>query len=100
MYGLASKFFEGLPIIGIVFSISNRVAAAMLAHDLEKRQHKFADGELRPQPAKAGLSSSVSSAAEGLTKRPMAPTSVTAPAPNDPPPAYSEHDVADAIGSY
>ncbi|OBZ68579.1 hypothetical protein A0H81_11493 [Grifola frondosa] len=34
---------ERLPIIGLVFSVSNRVGAAMWAHDLEKRQHYIAE---------------------------------------------------------
>jgi len=38
-FGFVAAFLEGLPIIGLVFSISNRIGAAMWAHDLEKRQH-------------------------------------------------------------
>lgn len=30
--------------------VSNRVASAMWAHDLEKRQEAFRSGELKPQP--------------------------------------------------
>ncbi|KAH8111962.1 hypothetical protein DFH11DRAFT_559530 [Phellopilus nigrolimitatus] len=47
-FGFAAALLEGLPIIGLLFSISNRVGAAMWAHDLEKRQHAFASGELKP----------------------------------------------------
>ncbi|KAF8079403.1 hypothetical protein FPV67DRAFT_1405545 [Lyophyllum atratum] len=39
LFGFAAALLEGLPIIGLVFTISNRVGAAMWAHDLEKRQH-------------------------------------------------------------
>ena len=45
LYGFSCALMERFPLIGIVFSISNRVGAAMLAHDLEKRQHSFASGE-------------------------------------------------------
>lgn len=39
-----------MPIIGLLFSISNRVGAAMWAFDLEKRQHAIRDGEEKPLP--------------------------------------------------
>ncbi|RDB14562.1 hypothetical protein Hypma_016293 [Hypsizygus marmoreus] len=39
IFGFTAALLEGLPIIGLVFTISNRVGAAMWAHDLEKRQH-------------------------------------------------------------
>jgi len=56
VFGFTAALLEGLPIIGLVFTVSNRVAAAMWAHgvssfaisrhqssfrsaDLEKRQH-------------------------------------------------------------
>ncbi|XP_006453767.1 hypothetical protein AGABI2DRAFT_189141 [Agaricus bisporus var. bisporus H97] len=38
-FGFTAALLEGLPIIGLVFMISNRVGAAMWAHDLEKHQH-------------------------------------------------------------
>ncbi|EMD32672.1 hypothetical protein CERSUDRAFT_118697 [Gelatoporia subvermispora B] len=38
-FGFAAALLERLPLIGLVFSVSNRVGAAMWAHDLEKRQH-------------------------------------------------------------
>jgi hypothetical protein len=38
-FGFVAALLEGLPIVGLVFSISNRIGAAMWAHDLEKRQH-------------------------------------------------------------
>ncbi|TFK19669.1 hypothetical protein FA15DRAFT_626455 [Coprinopsis marcescibilis] len=38
-FGFAAALLEGLPIIGLVFTISNRIGAAMWAFDLEKRQH-------------------------------------------------------------
>ncbi|KAG6827571.1 hypothetical protein H0H92_011264 [Tricholoma furcatifolium] len=41
-FGLAAALLEGIPIIGLIFTISNRVGAAMWAHDLEKRQHYVA----------------------------------------------------------
>ncbi|KAF9523084.1 hypothetical protein CPB83DRAFT_776047 [Crepidotus variabilis] len=42
-FGFTAAFLESLPIIGLVFTVSNRVGAAMWAHDLEKRQHYFAE---------------------------------------------------------
>ncbi|GJE94131.1 EI24 domain-containing protein [Phanerochaete sordida] len=41
-FGFAAALLEGLPIIGLVFTVSNRIGAAMWAHDLEKRQHYVA----------------------------------------------------------
>ncbi|KAL0956563.1 hypothetical protein HGRIS_002700 [Hohenbuehelia grisea] len=43
LFGFTAALLEGLPIIGLVFTISNRVGAAMWAHDLEKRQHFIRD---------------------------------------------------------
>ncbi|KAJ4474285.1 hypothetical protein J3R30DRAFT_3507305 [Lentinula aciculospora] len=42
-FGFAAALLEGLPIIGLVFTISNRIGAAMWAFDLEKRQHYVAE---------------------------------------------------------
>ncbi|KIK68240.1 hypothetical protein GYMLUDRAFT_35616 [Collybiopsis luxurians FD-317 M1] len=42
-FGFTAALLEGLPIIGLVFTISNRVGAAMWAFDLEKRQHYIAE---------------------------------------------------------
>jgi len=42
-FGFTAAVLEGLPIIGLVFTVSNRVGAAMWAHDLEKRQHFVAE---------------------------------------------------------
>ncbi|KAH6910924.1 hypothetical protein BKA70DRAFT_1384941 [Coprinopsis sp. MPI-PUGE-AT-0042] len=38
-FGFVAALLEGLPLVGPVFTISNRVGAAMWAFDLEKRQH-------------------------------------------------------------
>ncbi|THV07780.1 hypothetical protein K435DRAFT_708803 [Dendrothele bispora CBS 962.96] len=46
-FGFTAALLEGLPIIGLVFNISNRVGAAMWAHDLEKRQHFIAEKRLK-----------------------------------------------------
>lgn len=35
-FGLAAALLESLPLMGLALSISNRVGAAMYAHDLEK----------------------------------------------------------------
>ena len=56
-FGFAASLLESIPIIGLGFSVSNRIGAAMWAFDLEKRQHRFANGELRPlRPEDTGLS--------------------------------------------
>lgn len=47
LFGFACAVTERIPLLGIVFSISNRVGAAMFAHDLEKRQQLFLNGELK-----------------------------------------------------
>ncbi|CDO76694.1 hypothetical protein BN946_scf184975.g3 [Trametes cinnabarina] len=41
-FGFAAALTERLPIVGIIFSVSNRIGAAMWAHGLEKRQHYVA----------------------------------------------------------
>lgn len=38
-FGWTAALLEGLPFVGLVFEIGNRVGGAMWAHDLEKRQH-------------------------------------------------------------
>lgn len=48
LFGFTAALFENIPILGILFSISNRVGAAMYAHDLEKRQQLFHSGQLKP----------------------------------------------------
>lgn len=47
-FGFVAALCERIPILGIVFSISNRIGAAMWAHDLEKQQHAFAEGQILP----------------------------------------------------
>ncbi|GAA95833.1 uncharacterized protein L969DRAFT_18258 [Mixia osmundae IAM 14324] len=47
-FGFVAAVLERLPIVGIVLSISNRIGAAMMAHDLEKRQAAFRSGKLKP----------------------------------------------------
>ena len=49
-FGFTAALFESIPIIGIGMTISNRIASAMWAHDLEKRQELFRQGELKPLP--------------------------------------------------
>ncbi|KAL7006823.1 hypothetical protein EMMF5_003709 [Cystobasidiomycetes sp. EMM_F5] len=46
-FGFASSLLEKLPVVGLVFSISNRIGAAMWAHDLEKQQHAYASGAMK-----------------------------------------------------
>ncbi len=55
-FGFAASFLESFPIVGPYFSISNRIGAAMWAFDLEKRQHRFANGELKKlKPEELGV---------------------------------------------
>ncbi|KAI0321205.1 hypothetical protein OF83DRAFT_1100720 [Amylostereum chailletii] len=42
-FGFAASLLESIPFLGIIFSVSNRIGAAMWAHDLEKRQHFIAE---------------------------------------------------------
>ncbi|BGP38870.1 hypothetical protein JCM10449v2_002808 [Rhodotorula kratochvilovae] len=48
MFGFVASLMERIPLVGLIFSISNRIGAAMWAHDLEKRQHAFSSGALKP----------------------------------------------------
>ncbi|KAL7419305.1 hypothetical protein Q5752_006142 [Cryptotrichosporon argae] len=55
-FGFSASLLEGVPIVGPFLSISNRIGAAMWAHDLEKRQHLFSAGVLRPlAPPQVGI---------------------------------------------
>jgi hypothetical protein len=66
VFGFAAALLETVPFIGLVFSISNQIGAAMWAHgmlmccisenlticantdlDLEKRQHWFAEKKIK-----------------------------------------------------
>ncbi|KAH7339160.1 hypothetical protein B0J17DRAFT_660003 [Rhizoctonia solani] len=47
-FGFVAALLESIPIIGIGFTISNRIASCMWAHDLEKRQDLFRKGEIKP----------------------------------------------------
>ncbi|KAF9237042.1 hypothetical protein BU15DRAFT_49293 [Melanogaster broomeanus] len=42
LFGFTAALLEGIPVVGLAFTISNRIGAAMWAHDLEKRQHYIA----------------------------------------------------------
>lgn len=42
-FGFAAALLERIPLLGLVFSVSNRIGAAMWAVDLEKRQHYVAE---------------------------------------------------------
>ncbi|TFY73020.1 hypothetical protein EWM64_g10992, partial [Hericium alpestre] len=43
LFGFAAALLESIPLLGLIFSVSNRIGAAMWAHDLEKRQHFVAE---------------------------------------------------------
>ncbi|SYW75666.1 uncharacterized protein UBRO2_00821 [Ustilago bromivora] len=40
-FGFVAALMERIPLIGLIFSVSNQIGAAMWAHDLEKRQQTF-----------------------------------------------------------
>ncbi|PCH34360.1 hypothetical protein WOLCODRAFT_135669 [Wolfiporia cocos MD-104 SS10] len=42
-FGFAAALLERVPLLGLVFSVSNQIGAAMWAVDLEKRQHYVAE---------------------------------------------------------
>ncbi|KAA1122297.1 hypothetical protein PGTUg99_036375 [Puccinia graminis f. sp. tritici] len=48
--GFFAAVLERIPILGILFSFSNRIAFAMFAHDLEKHQHAVKQGLIPKQP--------------------------------------------------
>ncbi|KAH9823489.1 hypothetical protein DFH28DRAFT_922363 [Melampsora americana] len=48
LLGFFSSLLQRTPLLGIIFSISNRIGIAMYAHDLEKRQELFRKGVLKP----------------------------------------------------
>jgi len=56
LFGFTAALLESLPVIGLIFTVSNRIGAAMWAHDLEKRQHFVATRRLRKDGAGAGVS--------------------------------------------
>lgn len=45
VFGFVAALVESVPLLGLLFSISNRIGAAMWAHDLEKRQHMYSGWE-------------------------------------------------------
>jgi len=58
-FGFAAALVESIPLFGLVASITNRVGAAMWAHDLEKRQHMFRSGQIKPLTPREDASSRV-----------------------------------------
>jgi len=54
LFGFAAALLESIPIVGLIFTISNRVGAAMWAHDLEKKQHFIASERLAGREAYEG----------------------------------------------
>lgn len=70
-FGFVAALMERVPLIGLVFSISNRIGAAMWAHDLEKRQQR-----IRASTLASSSSSSITSGTEvkGLEEFSSKPT--------------------------
>ncbi|GAA5931605.1 hypothetical protein JCM1841_004725 [Sporobolomyces salmonicolor] len=48
LFGFVASLLERIPLFGLIFSISNRIGSAMWAFDLEKQQHRYSSGELKP----------------------------------------------------
>ncbi|KAK4050948.1 hypothetical protein OIO90_004924 [Microbotryomycetes sp. JL221] len=46
-FGFVASLMERIPLLGIALGVSNRIGAAMWAHDLEKQQHAFSSGEMQ-----------------------------------------------------
>ncbi|KAH7920371.1 hypothetical protein BV22DRAFT_1074078 [Leucogyrophana mollusca] len=65
LFGFAAALLEGLPIVGLIFTVSNRIGAAMWAHDLEKRQHYIAEKRLHAGGADGKDAGYVTGAATG-----------------------------------
>ncbi|EJU02517.1 hypothetical protein DACRYDRAFT_115579 [Dacryopinax primogenitus] len=47
-FGFTAALLESIPFVGILFSVSNRIGAAMWAFDLEKRQDMHRRGQIKP----------------------------------------------------
>jgi len=82
-FGFAASLVEGLPIIGLVFTISNRIGAAMWAHDLEKKQHFIA-----AEKVKGNLQSTFTPPSEKSSTPGSAYTALESPA--SAPPVHSK----------
>ncbi len=74
VFGFSCALVERIPLLGIVLSVSNRVGAAMLAHDLEKRQQLFRSGERKKLAKEETYNMSQISSWRDLV-RPSSPTS-------------------------
>jgi len=59
LFGFAAALLESIPIVGLIFTISNRVGAAMWAHDLEKRQHFISSERLAGREAYEGTAKKI-----------------------------------------
>lgn len=107
-FGLAAALLESVPILGMAFSISNRVGAAMYAHDLEKRQQMVRAGQIKRLPRSETHSSKpkigFSENDEGINVPGGVPSSSSASRlpstsiPDDAPPAYSIAEAETLIG--
>ncbi|GAA5888528.1 hypothetical protein JCM5296_001058 [Sporobolomyces johnsonii] len=51
LFGFVAALLERIPLLGLVLSISNRIGSAMWSFDLEKQQHRYSSGELKPTKA-------------------------------------------------
>ncbi|SPO27992.1 uncharacterized protein UTRI_05135 [Ustilago trichophora] len=64
-FGFVAALMERIPLIGMVFSISNRIGAAMWAHDLEKRQQRIRAATATTGQPFSGSSSAIAPATGG-----------------------------------
>ncbi|CAH7678550.1 hypothetical protein PPACK8108_LOCUS13073 [Phakopsora pachyrhizi] len=47
LVGFFASILERVPLVGIIFSISNRIGYGMMSHDFEKRQRLVLDGKVK-----------------------------------------------------
>jgi len=66
-FGFAAALLESTPLVGLFFTISNRIGACMWAFDLEKRQQRFRSGEVKPIPPHVDETSGVGLPGETAT---------------------------------
>lgn len=107
-FGFAAALLESIPLMGMFFSISNRVGAAMYAHDLEKRQQLIRSGKVK-RLSRSETHSTVPkipfspqdegvNVPGGVFSSTFVNASGSSSVPDDAPPAYTVSEATDLIG--
>ena len=107
-FGFAAALLESIPLMGMFFSISNRVGAAMYAHDLEKRQQLIRSGKVK-RLSRSETHSTVPkipfspqdegvNVPGGVFSSSFVNASGSSSVPDDAPPAYTVSEATDLIG--